>query len=152
MFFPKNYEGALKNAVTFKNFRGDVGIIYDPAYSRLKRRDYWKVIKSFTYYIGDGSSNEWFLIPKEFKTDGATVPRMLWSFVPPWGRYGPAVIVHDYLCDGGLISTKKGQRVASRKEADQIFLEAMKALKVGRIKRTCMYWGVRLAAIVSRTK
>jgi len=36
-------------------------------------------------------------IPKGFLTDGASVPRLFWNLIPPWGDYGPAAIVHDYL-------------------------------------------------------
>jgi len=39
-------------------------------------------------------------IPKGYKTNGADVPRLFWSIIPPFKpKYLPAVIVHDYLCD-----------------------------------------------------
>ena len=39
-------------------------------------------------------------IPKGYKTNGANVPRLFWSIIPPFKpKYLPAVIVHDYLCD-----------------------------------------------------
>lgn len=40
------------------------------------------------------------VIPKGFVSDGATIPRVFWWFVPPFKpQYLPAVIVHDFLCD-----------------------------------------------------
>jgi len=38
-------------------------------------------------------------IPKGYRTDFATVPRFLWSLVPPVGRWSKATIVHDWLID-----------------------------------------------------
>ena len=37
-------------------------------------------------------------VPKGFITDGATVPRLFQNLVPSFGRYLPAVIIHDYMC------------------------------------------------------
>jgi hypothetical protein len=39
-------------------------------------------------------------IPKGYETNGANIPRVFWSIIPPFKpKYLPAVIVHDYLCD-----------------------------------------------------
>ena len=39
-------------------------------------------------------------VPIGYKTNGANVPRLFWSIIPPFKpKYLPAVIVHDYLCD-----------------------------------------------------
>ena len=48
------------------------------------------------------------VVPKGYKTNGADIPRWLYSFTPPFKpKYLPAVVVHDYLCD-----TLKDYRVA----------------------------------------
>lgn len=40
------------------------------------------------------------LIPVGTMSDGATVPRILWAFLPQWGdRATMAAILHDYLCE-----------------------------------------------------
>lgn len=36
-------------------------------------------------------------IKKGFISDLASIPRVLWIFFPPFGRYTEAAIVHDYL-------------------------------------------------------
>lgn len=39
-------------------------------------------------------------IPKNYKTNGADVPRILWWYTPPFKpKFLPAVIVHDYYCE-----------------------------------------------------
>jgi hypothetical protein len=41
-----------------------------------------------------------YVIQKGYKTNGANVPRMFWSFIPPFKVQNlPAVVVHDWLCD-----------------------------------------------------
>lgn len=36
-------------------------------------------------------------IPAGHISDGATVPRILWPVIHPWGRWTHAAILHDYL-------------------------------------------------------
>jgi len=39
-------------------------------------------------------------VPQGYKTNGANIPRVFWSIVPPFKpKYLPAVVIHDYLCD-----------------------------------------------------
>jgi hypothetical protein len=41
-----------------------------------------------------------YTVPKGYITDGASIPRIFWSFYPPnRPDYLPAAIVHDHLCD-----------------------------------------------------
>lgn len=74
-------------------------------------------------------------VPHGFVTDFASVPRFFWRIVPPWGRYSPAAVVHDYLYASGRVS---------RAEADLAFLGLMKRLGVPLWKRWTMYRAVRL--------
>ena len=74
-------------------------------------------------------------VPSNFETDLASVPRAFYSLFPPWGVYGEAAILHDWLY---------WHQGKSKPDADAIFLEAMTALGVQRWKRTCLYLAVRL--------
>lgn len=40
-------------------------------------------------------------VPSGFVSDGATVPRILWSVFPPAGPYFWAAVLHDYLLKTG---------------------------------------------------
>lgn len=41
-------------------------------------------------------------VPEGYTTNGADIPRVFWSIVPPFKpKYLPAIVVHDYLCDRG---------------------------------------------------
>lgn len=80
------------------------------------------------------------VIPKGFVSDGASVPRALWSIYPPFGKYLEAAIVHDWFCVLG----KKGESPIDYKVAAAVFREAMKVCGVNRWRRFKMYWAVRL--------
>lgn len=76
-------------------------------------------------------------IPKNFKTDLASIPKFLWSFISPLEKHSRAAVVHDFLYSDQ-------NEIYNRKEADKIFLEAMKEDGVNVIKRNIMYFAVRL--------
>lgn len=70
-----------------------------------------------------------------YESDGASVPRALWWAFPPSGQYTGAAIVHDWLCD---------TKICTKREAADVFLEAMTDLGCSRAVRYPMYWAVRL--------
>lgn len=94
----------------------------------------WKLIEPFEYYR-TGREHVRYTVPAGFITDFASVPRLLWPILPPYGRYGKAAVLHDYLYRSGIVG---------RCEADIIFKEAMEVLGVARWKRRVLYAGVRL--------
>ncbi|MBP7430724.1 MAG: DUF1353 domain-containing protein [Candidatus Hydrogenedentes bacterium] len=76
-----------------------------------------------------------------YLSDGASIPRFLWSLVGP--RYAPdtfpAALAHDALYSAHL------PEVADwRGAADAIFLDLLKRLGVGRAKRVAYYVAVRI--------
>jgi len=103
----------------------------------------FEVYRPFTYHIGTKYSKTTITVPRHFITDFASVPKCLWSIVPPYGKYTKAAVLHDYLYKyHGYVS---GEQIISytRKECDDIFLEAMTVLGVGKIKRGIIYNAVR---------
>jgi hypothetical protein len=74
-------------------------------------------------------------VPTSFVTDLASIPRLLFSAIPPMGRYDKAAVIHDWLYQRGTVN---------RGEADAVFNEAMGVSGVGRIKRWTLYSGVRV--------
>ena len=95
----------------------------------------WKLCRSFTYHLGSKRGKESVAVPKGFITDFASIPWLFWSFLPSWGKYGKAAVIHD--C---LYST----HYRTRKEADDIFYEAMLVSGTKPWKAKIMYWAVRL--------
>lgn len=40
-----------------------------------------------------------YTIPKGYVTDFASVPKFLWSILPPLGRHNLAALLHDWMLD-----------------------------------------------------
>jgi len=103
----------------------------------------WELLESLEYHVGFPNSTEIILVPKGQVTDFASVPRWLWWLYPPFGRWTPGAVTHDYLYSKrGFIS--ETQRY-SRKRCDEIFLEMMEVMEVSWMTRHTMYRAVRLA-------
>ncbi|MBM2915564.1 DUF1353 domain-containing protein, partial [Escherichia coli] len=94
----------------------------------------WRLVEPFEFWLTD-EPEDVISVPAGYVTDLASVPRLLWSVFPPHGRYAKAAIIHDWLYDNAL---------RTKKEADRIFLDAMKVLKVPAWRRSLMYFAVRL--------
>lgn len=95
----------------------------------------WVLHDSFSYDVGSEGSGDTITVPHGFMTDFASVPRPLWWWLSPWGKHGNAAVIHDYLY---------WVQLRSRREADDIFLEAMTVLEVHGFDKRLMYWTVRL--------
>lgn len=52
----------------------------------------WKLIEDFSCYYGG-----FIKVPKNFETNGASVPRIFWWFLDPATELFEAAVVHDYL-------------------------------------------------------
>lgn len=91
----------------------------------------WILVEDLVYR----GNKDKFVIHGGFVTDFASVPRIFWSLISPWGRQLKAAIVHDYLYTTGVVS---------RKDADGLFYRMMKELGVGWMKRQAIYRSVRI--------
>lgn len=78
-----------------------------------------------------------YVIPKNFKTDLASVPKIFWTIFPPqYTNYVAPAILHDYLYSkSGLIS---------RKFADDVLYSALLAKEVSTLTALKFYCAVRL--------
>lgn len=136
---------------SFKKFSGPLDYRYDYDASLALGEDHWRVLKGFRYYIGELGSNEWVDIEAGELSDRASVPRILWSIVPPDGAHGQAAVLHDKLCRT-LTIIKDGVPVRiTRAKADALFLEAMEALNTPWLRRRLAYTAVGAYRIVSLT-
>ena len=95
----------------------------------------WKLVFQFGYDVGYKGSDDRISVPVGFVTDFASTPPPIWWLIPPWGKYGKAAVVHDYLY---MVKTR------TRKQADVIFREAMVVLGVPEWQVVVMYYSVRL--------
>lgn len=96
----------------------------------------WEVQESVTYKGRDGS----FVVPPGFRTDFASIPRLVVWLIPRYGIYTRAAILHDFLCS---------TRPVSRADADGLFRRSMRELGVSVPRRWMMWAGVRAASGMS---
>jgi hypothetical protein len=82
-------------------------------------------------------------VPADEPTDFASVPRIFVWFIPRYGRYTPAAILHDHLCRTQVPDS------ISRLEADGIFRQAMRELGVPFLRRWIMWAAVRWGALAT---
>ena len=75
-------------------------------------------------------------VPRFFETDGASIPRVFWNILSPFGDYFYAAVVHDFLYS-------RQNEEFTRDEADFIFLEAMFNVGVPWYRRHIIHAAVR---------
>lgn len=118
----------------------------------LENGRYYRVNEAFVYFRTD-NTQILIEIPKGFVTDFASVPRIFWSILPPFGTYSKACVLHDYLCTLNKTNSVDNNGIKyTRKECDLIFLEAMEAVQVKKIVRYTLYYAVRLYAVAKRLR
>ena len=100
----------------------------------------WIVLRPFGYDVGEEGSGDTVEVEIGFTTDFASIPRMFWFVLPRWGKYGNAAVIHDWLY---------WVQIRSRREADDIMLEAMGVLEVPAWQKCVIFWTVRLLGGIS---
>jgi hypothetical protein len=100
----------------------------------------WAVVDPLVYR----GNRDRFVVPAGFRTDFATVPRLVSWLVPRFGAYTLAAILHDWLCSEGIRSG-----VVTSREADGIFRRVMRESGVPVLRRWLMWAGVRWGALTS---
>lgn len=93
----------------------------------------WKVVEDLEY----AGSRDAITVPAGTKTDFASVPKLLRWFIPKYGKYNKATVLHDWLCDEAAAGR------FNRADADGIFRRSMRELGVGYLRRRLMWVGVR---------
>lgn len=85
-----------------------------------------------------------FILPAGYVSDGASLPRVLWWFLPPWGdRTTLAAVMHDWLCETQT-------DVLTRADCDRLFRECLIDLRVERWLAWVCWAGVRIGSAVHR--
>lgn len=98
----------------------------------------FELTSDFRYLSSKGTIT----VPAGFITDGASIPRIFWSILSPFGKYFSAAVIHDY-----LYSVNNTE--FNRKESDLIFKEAMFNIGIGWIQRETIFRAVRMFGMFS---
>ncbi|UOY03038.1 DUF1353 domain-containing protein [Blastococcus sp. PRF04-17] len=100
----------------------------------------WALVDELVYQ----GNRQRFVVPAGFRTDFATVPRVVTWLVPRFGAYTLAAILHDWLVTDGLRSG-----AVTSNDADGIFRRVMRESGVPVIRRWLMWAGVRWGALAN---
>jgi hypothetical protein len=103
----------------------------------------WALVDDLVYR----GSWERFVVPAGFRTDFASVPRVVTWLFPRFGAYTLAAILHDWLVSEGL----RSGAVTSR-QADGIFRRVMRESGVPVLRRWMMWAGVRWGALTNERR
>ena len=92
----------------------------------------WCLIEEFKFEYEDII----FTIPKGFITDGASVPKIFWNILSPWGIYSPAAVAHDWLYYS---------QTTTKDFADDMLMAGMKKLGTSALECNIIYGAVNKA-------
>jgi hypothetical protein len=98
----------------------------------------WRLLSELRY---EGNMQA-FIVPVGTTTDFASVPRAFVWFLPRYGRYTKAAILHDHLW---RVAVPAGE--LSLPDADGLFRRAMRELEVPFLRRWLMWAAVRIGAL-----
>lgn len=93
----------------------------------------WVLRRNFCYRPED-SAAELIDVPIGFMTDFASVPWFVQWFIPKWGKYGNAAVIHDWLY---------WSQIYSREASDHILFEAMNVMQVDAFRKYFIFTAVR---------
>lgn len=114
---------------------------------------HWMIAESFTYRLGDPNGIAYVRVPVGFVTDFASIPRGLWNIWPPAaGKHSKPAVIHDVLYQRGYVEHERHRTPISRKDADDIFKEALEVAGVGWLSRQLIYAGVRVGGAKAWTQ
>jgi hypothetical protein len=113
---------------------------FEPGSLTVRRVDAnrWSLVDDLVY------QGRWerFVVPAGFRTDFATVPRVVTWLFPRFGVYTLAAILHDWLVSEGIRSG-----AVTAREADGLFRRVMRESGVPVLRRWMMWAGVRWGAL-----
>lgn len=108
---------------------------------------YWRLVHDLVYV---GSKGDRIVVPHGSRTDFASVPRWLGSFMQATGAWTKAAVVHDHLCDGLNYRYKRwevDEPAINAVDTDGIFRVIMREGGVGPVRRWVAWTAVRWAAL-----
>lgn len=102
-------------------------------------KDIWRLEVDLVYF--SALLNKLIIVPEGFETDFASVPRLPFTYLLAGGKANAAAVVHDYMYS---------EKEYSRKDADDVFYEAIKVLGHSEFTAWIMWLGVRIGGGFAR--
>jgi hypothetical protein len=109
---------------------------------RFLAQNRWRDFELSQPLVFHGRTGFEIIVPAGFVTDFASVPRVLWSILPPYGPWTRGAILHDYLWRLLYCGAPHPLAPDSRTAA-KIFLEAMRESGVKPVTAWTLYAATR---------
>ena len=111
---------------------------------KLPNSDLFEVREEFIYYLDYSTKKEYVVIPRWFRTNFWSIPRLLRFFFNPVQYI--SYLLHDYwYSKNAFISIWEYEaRDFTRKEADMILLEALNVEWAWWFEKFCIYFWLRI--------
>ena len=93
-----------------------------------------------TTYVG---AKDLIVVPSDFPTDLASIPRVFWWLLPPNGTYEKSAVIHDWHCT----QLAKGDCRISSADADGLFRRMAAEGGTSFVTRWILWTGVRWGAL-----
>lgn len=135
----------------FSQFSDLPGVHTVPSVTYHPTEGQWELTEDF-FYCGYGYN---LLILQGFRTDLASVPRILWRLLAPFELSIAAPVLHDYLYRNGgrYVTTYGAVKHVEREDADRLLMNVAMDEGVKEWKCKAAYWIVRAFGASSwRTK
>lgn len=115
----------------FTEFDVEADIAFDQEATDHYSMEYWKLLKSFTFYYNFDDTVMRVVVPKGFRFCSRTIPTKFWHVASMYGRFPQISILHEYLCEYGLVTCKGKQRTIDLSATLRLLNQAVRVLNVG---------------------
>lgn len=99
----------------------------------------WEIQEKWIFFIG----NKKYYIPKGFIFDGASIPKIFWSYLSPVGLLFIPAIIHDYLYSHGRLEGTTTLYL-NRKESDNLFKDVSETINNTKLLALPAWLAVRM--------
>lgn len=118
---------------------------------KLDDKKHWKLRSPLTFESVDNPlPSALATVLEDTTTDLASVPQCFSWFVPRYGVYTKAAVLHDWLCDQTAKAKTRKERADGRFDADLRFREIMQVARVPLLRRWFMWSAVTWATVFRR--
>jgi hypothetical protein len=116
----------------FTDFDMAADIEFDADASERYSTEYWKLLKSFTFYYNFDNTVMRVVVPKGFLFSSRTIPTAHWGLASMYGRYPQLGILHEYLCEYGVVTCEGKPRTIELDASLRLLNQAVRVLNAGR--------------------
>lgn len=143
------------------NFSGPLLIQFDHAASEILGDDYWRVMRSFRYYIPSSllapdwtvnNRKRWGFVPAGVLTNLGNIPKVFRGIISNGGAASQAYALHDQLCEYLSVTNNGRPELITREECDLILKAALLDLQIDQTTAHLIYNAVASYQLVRQTR